>query len=222
MTHAGSGHQLKLNKAATPDTASLLFQTGFAGRAEMGLTGGDDFTIKVSPDGGTFFEAAVCDRMTGAINFPNGAEISGRAAYHHGNIVGPVGQAGGVPNGAVIQQGSNVNGSYIRFADGTQICWVVDINMGSILAGGAGTWAEPYRTNPVSLLWPMTFATVPAVSYTATQHLNSGPLGSRALVLNAFENPSMTGWTFIRMSRMGGSNHDANISLSVMAVGRWL
>lgn len=55
LNHDGSGHQLKLNKSGAGDTASLLYQTGFSGRAEMGLTGGDDFTVKVSADGATWF-----------------------------------------------------------------------------------------------------------------------------------------------------------------------
>ena len=53
LTHDGAGHQLKVNKAAATDTASLVYQTGFSGRAEMGLTGNDDFAIKVSADGAT-------------------------------------------------------------------------------------------------------------------------------------------------------------------------
>ena len=57
LNHAGGGHQLKLNKAAAADTASLLFQTGFSGRAEMGLAGNDDFSVKVSPTGSAFVEA---------------------------------------------------------------------------------------------------------------------------------------------------------------------
>ncbi|MCW1404330.1 DUF2793 domain-containing protein [Novosphingobium sp. MW5] len=51
MTHDGAGHQLKVNKAASGDTASLVFQTGFSGRAEMGTLGDDSFGVKVSPDG---------------------------------------------------------------------------------------------------------------------------------------------------------------------------
>ncbi|WP_454850702.1 DUF2793 domain-containing protein [Rhizobium binxianense] len=51
FTHDGHGHQVKVNKAAAPDVASLLFQTGWSGRAEMGLAGSDDFSIKVSGDG---------------------------------------------------------------------------------------------------------------------------------------------------------------------------
>lgn len=39
------------------------------------------------------------------------------------DIVGAVSQAGGIPTGAIIERGSNANGDYVRFADGTQICW---------------------------------------------------------------------------------------------------
>lgn len=47
FNHEGNGHQIKVNKAATTDTASLLFQTAWSGRAEMGLAGDDLFSIKV-------------------------------------------------------------------------------------------------------------------------------------------------------------------------------
>jgi hypothetical protein len=65
LNHAGNGHQLKINKAAAADTASLLFQTGFSGRAEMGLMGDDNWRIKVSPDGATWFTTLQIDRNTG-------------------------------------------------------------------------------------------------------------------------------------------------------------
>ncbi|MEP5154749.1 DUF2793 domain-containing protein [Planktotalea sp.] len=69
LNHAGSNHQLKINKAAVSDTASLLFQTGFSGRAEMGLAGNDDFSFKVSADGATWFEALRIDAATGGVTF---------------------------------------------------------------------------------------------------------------------------------------------------------
>ena len=67
LTHDGAGHQVKVNKAATGDTASLLFQSGWSGRAEMGLAGGDDFSVKVSPDGAAFIEALHIERATGRV-----------------------------------------------------------------------------------------------------------------------------------------------------------
>ncbi len=57
--------RVKINKAAAGDTASHLFQTGFSGRAEFGLTGDDDFHVKVSPDGASWRDALVIDKDTG-------------------------------------------------------------------------------------------------------------------------------------------------------------
>ncbi len=54
FSHEGAGHQLKINKASETDTASVLFQSNWSGRAEIGLTGSDDFLLKTSPDGETF------------------------------------------------------------------------------------------------------------------------------------------------------------------------
>ena len=67
FNHAGAGHQVKLNKSAATDTGSFLFQTGFSGRAEFGLTGSDDFQIKVSGDGSTWFNALQLERTSGRI-----------------------------------------------------------------------------------------------------------------------------------------------------------
>lgn len=41
--------------------------------------------------------------------------------YDTNHIVGTVSQSGGVPTGAIIERGSNANGEYTRWADGTQI-----------------------------------------------------------------------------------------------------
>lgn len=51
LSHDGEGHQLKINKAGTGETGSLLFQTNWSGRAEMGLMGDDSWRIKVSGNG---------------------------------------------------------------------------------------------------------------------------------------------------------------------------
>ena len=71
FNHTGNGVQVKLNKAAATDNASFLFQTGFSGRAEIGLAGNDDFSFKVSPNGSTFNTAILIDKTTGSVSFPN-------------------------------------------------------------------------------------------------------------------------------------------------------
>ncbi|MHA6265357.1 DUF2793 domain-containing protein [uncultured Aliiroseovarius sp.] len=59
LSHDGASHQLKINKASAGDTSTLLFQSNWSGRAEMGLAGGDDFSIKTSADGSTWQDTLV-------------------------------------------------------------------------------------------------------------------------------------------------------------------
>ncbi|MCC0012895.1 MAG: DUF2793 domain-containing protein [Rhodobiaceae bacterium] len=56
-----------VSKEAAGDTASHLFQTNYSGRAEFGLTGDDDFHIKVSPDGASWTEAILVDTASGRV-----------------------------------------------------------------------------------------------------------------------------------------------------------
>jgi hypothetical protein len=233
LSHAGAGHQLKINTATAADTASLLFQTGFSGRAEMGIAGQDDLSIKVSADGANWTEALRVNAQTGRLSgagvqssptdatagrvlavgafglgavgtpanladldaittpagfhrvintaagtFPAGATgaslfgvmqierygpsdivqtykpitadaihtrrytggawQSWRQVYTQASLLGTVSQSGGVATGAVIERGSNANGDYVRFADGTQLCWHT-LMLGAInVAEGAG------------------------------------------------------------------------------------
>lgn len=135
FSHEGAGHHLKINKAGTAETAALLFQSGWSGRAEIGLAGDDDFSVKVSEDGASWISALTVSRTTGhldgaAVQQSPTDTIPGRLmrvdyGYCRGNILGAVAQAAGVPTGAVIERGSNANGDYLRFADGTQICTLI-------------------------------------------------------------------------------------------------
>lgn len=54
FNHAGHDHRMKLNKQSSADTASLLFQSDWSGRAEIGLLGNDALQFKTSADGGTW------------------------------------------------------------------------------------------------------------------------------------------------------------------------
>ena len=70
--------------------------------------------------------------------------------FPRNSIVGTASQVGGVPAGAIIERGSNSNGEYVRYADGTQICWH-DITENSAIAvgfmggfrGALGYWTFP-------------------------------------------------------------------------------
>lgn len=281
LSHAGSDHRLTVNKAATAATASLLFQSNWSGRAEMGLAGTDNFALKVSADGVAWVTALDIAGATGVVTLAgglsvggslslpaasvpkaalaNGAGLSvlGRASngagalddiaagtdhqvlrrsgtalafgavnlaqanattgalpvnrggtgstdaatarstlglgtaataalvtdaadttagralvvgagaaqldatlYRRGNVLGAVAQAAGVPTGAVIERGNNANGSYVRFADGTQICWqaaTVTTSIGTAFLGG-------FRSPSTSWTFPAEFSAAPVVT----------------------------------------------------------
>ncbi|GLS85605.1 hypothetical protein GCM10010873_05780 [Cypionkella aquatica] len=139
LNHAGAGHQLKLNKAAAAQTASLTFQTGFSGRAEMGTTGSDDFAIKVSPDGSSFYTALTVARATGQVSLPQVLNLGGQAAD-------PVSPANGMvwlntTSGQIKLRSAGV--SHVIGAGGG----VSDGDKGDVIVSGAGAvWA----LNPAS------------------------------------------------------------------------
>ena len=90
-----------INKEADGDTASLLFQSAWSGRAEIGLAGDTDFVFKVSPDGSAWTEAIRIDKDTGlaALLYDNTA--SGLAATTVQDAIDEVAAGGGGGGGAV-------------------------------------------------------------------------------------------------------------------------
>lgn len=215
LTHEGGGHQLKINKAGAGDTASLVFQSNWTGHAEMGLSGDTDFSIKVSPDGSSWAEALKFDSATG---IASGAAIQTSASdttqgrlmradygYGPGNLLGVVSESGGTPSGAVIERGSNANGDYVRFADGTQICATALDPVGCTSTEGA-LFASPN----VDWTFPIAFAsgTIPAIS-------GNGGATDRFL---GCDTPTDTQ----AVVKVLSATSDANaLSASVTAIGRW-
>ena len=73
IAEGGSGDlRLTLNKEDATKTVSQLYQSNYSGRAETGLTGVDNFRVKVSANGTLWRESIVVDRTTGAVSFPSG------------------------------------------------------------------------------------------------------------------------------------------------------
>lgn len=71
LTHdpsSGSGGvRCVLNKAASADVASVLFQTGWSGRAEIGLMDADALRLRTSPDGATWTTRLSVDPASGYV-----------------------------------------------------------------------------------------------------------------------------------------------------------
>ena len=312
LSHDGADHRLTVNKAAPADTASLLFQTGWSGRAEMGTVGDDDFAVKVSADGTSWVDALQIDRESGRVSVPtlSAAEITGNAVtqsatdttagrlltpgaggvcgnaitltsgdnlndllvsglyfnpsaanaagnnypinyagsvlnirrtannhtqrfsafapnslpedirifersrglgawspwveiFHQGRILGTVSQSGGIPTGALFERGSNSNGEYVRFADGTQIC--------------SRTFSLPAPDSEfLSPSFPASFSAAPAVVLHA--YIPDQSSGDRYANV-AYAAVSSSEISGIRVRRVT-PNSDAAI-VTYHAIGRW-
>ena len=158
-SHEGAGHQIKVNKASTADTASLLFQTNWSGHAEVGLNGSNSWSLKISPDGSSWQEAISFDSASGSVSGVSvqsgpadttaGRLMRADYGYCPGNIIGGVGEVGGSPSGAIIERGSTVDGEFTRFADGTMICTSnvtsadTNIVVGAAFKSATQTWTFP-------------------------------------------------------------------------------
>ena len=71
VAEGGNGDlRVTLNKETAAGVLSFLLQSGFSGRAELGLLGSDDLTLKVSPDGTAWLDALTVDRATGIVTQP--------------------------------------------------------------------------------------------------------------------------------------------------------
>lgn len=91
------------------------------------------------------------------------SKLGGSAAaefYRRSNILGTVSQSGGVPTGAIIERGSNANGEYARWADGTQLC----LRMDTVDRSFPFAYGALFRTDILGFVFPAEFAFPPVVA----------------------------------------------------------
>jgi len=92
----------------------------------------------------------------------SGAWQSWREIYHQSSILGTVSESSGVPTGAVIERGSNANGEFVKFADGTLIC-TFDFTVSSAIAT---SFLGGFRSAAQTWTFPAVFAVRPGFSAT--------------------------------------------------------
>ncbi|PRZ46010.1 hypothetical protein [Tritonibacter scottomollicae] len=114
---------------------------------------------------------------------------------HSENLLGTVSHSGGTPTGAVIERGSNANGEYVRFADGTQIC----MSEVSTSASGGVTWTFP-------------------AAFAALVHYGGAAIAAAAPLFIACSSPTATsllihGWS--------AAEARSAFNCKVVAIGRW-
>lgn len=148
LTHAGNDHRLKVNKSAATDTASLLFQSGFTGHAEMGLAGSNAFSVRVSNDGSSFTDAFSANATSGTVSFPAGLDFGNQTLSHYETGTWtPNLRFGGADAGVSygVQQGR-----FARIGDLVALYCAVDLTSKGSAAGVADIAGLPFAVTPFS------------------------------------------------------------------------
>lgn len=121
--------------------------------------------------------------------------------YSRANLLGTVSQASGVPTGAIIERGSNANGEYVRWADGTQICTI------SALATSGSTdtmWMFPAAfTYPADPGRPVVMGTVPTTVANGYRLLIGGLASGSSILVNAVNTSNARVATVVNLTAMG-------------------
>lgn len=131
-----------------------------------------------------------------------------REVYHQGNILGTCSQSGGVPTGSVIESGTNGNGWYIRYADGTQICRAIT---GSAIVAATQAPDGSYYSGVVTFTFPSAF--------TATPTVTNGVLSAGGYFASCATEGLTTSSTV--SYRLTSPANGTTAYISYMAIGRW-
>lgn len=123
--------------------------------------------------------------------------VDALGAYQASNILGTVSQSGGIPTGAILEGGSNANGTYLRLADGTQFCF-----------------ASLSSSASVDVTW-----TFPVAFVSAPSQCGSG-VGTGTTNVRSLTSSSVT-TTSLAFRVVDAANTRVAATANILAVGRW-
>jgi hypothetical protein len=150
--------------------------------------------------------------MSIVLDGTNGITTLDGDVYAEGNILGTVSQTGGVPTGAIIESGSNANGEFVKYADGTMICYRQSLVLNFVNTGRCSqTWTFPTAfvgNAPATFVQFSVFSAAPNDTDLGTTKAESATLTS----------------VFISQWRVTGTTNFVSgntVTTSVTAIGRW-
>ncbi|OHV84146.1 hypothetical protein [Rhizobium sp. LCM 4573] len=157
------------------------------------------------------FMAGLRDRVDGPALYgamgqiPNAQirnDLTADKAFRRGNILGTASQTAGVPTGALVERGSNANGEYVRYADGTQICISPALNPSTSIATGSF-----FRSFPIVQGFPAAFVAPPACF---------GNTAEEQTWVNARQDFANSRWAAVVWASYAGGSF-----IRLGAIGRW-
>lgn len=137
--------------------------------------------------------------------------------YNERTILGTVSQSAGVPTGAIIERGSNANGEYVKFADGTMICTHA-ITFTNVAEFGDGTRTNPYRSDVENWIFPVIFSSAPNVTCSASVNLVDSPA---RMVFGLYRSVGASATYNVQVLRVSDSPTVATADVDCFAIGRW-
>ncbi|MCB5226192.1 pyocin knob domain-containing protein [Alishewanella sp. 16-MA] len=144
-------------------------------------------------------------------NITGGTLLAWKKTFSSANILGVVSQSAGVPTGAIIEHGSNANGKYTKFADGTLIMTftstytdLINSTFGNLYASPTKIWNYP--VTPFSIITALVsgnsdYGILPAVW-----------AGSRGIYVDRLEHSLFSSIIY---------NSAVSFNFGLVAIGRW-
>ena len=130
---------------------------------------------------------------------------------------------GALSAGHIIESGDNANGNYVRFADGTQICWHCWTKLyNCVNAAPGGLYYSSGSTGEI-LTYPATFALPPSVTFTvadATLMTAENYAQTITYITGAASLGTTTETPYLTVLAFGSApNH--NVACYYIAIGKW-
>jgi hypothetical protein len=171
-----------------------------SGTRDIEVSNGSIVTLTSGSSYGTATQGENIVTGAGLILNGAGADVS----YHRGNILGTVSQSGGVPTGSTIERGSNAFGTYVRFADGTQICTRSVSHDLNVTTSQSWSFAATFADTPVASHGMVG----PTAADVADWYTRNGVVWAGST--NAWQTRAPT-----------GSGIAKTVTLQLTAIGRW-
>lgn len=141
---------------------------------------------------------------------PSTAESGGIAVwqrlYRRGNVLDPVSQVSGFPTGGLMEDGQNANGTYVKFADGTQMCWAT---ISSVATANVAT-GNIFRSNEILWTFPVTFSDTNIACFVSA--LTTGAQWGKIRRVDT---------STARYEVFASTTQSTAIGVAVAALGRW-